>query len=101
MPEVEICCSKKVMSTVHLLIKGKVQGVFYRASAKEVADELQLTGWVKNTSEGDVEAMVTGSNEPLQQFISWCKQGPARAVVNDVQVTFKEEEQFDTFKIAR
>lgn len=101
MPEGEICCSKKAMSTVHLLIKGKVQGVFYRASAKEVADQLQLTGWVKNTREGNVEAMATGSNEQLQQFISWCKQGPSRAVVNDVQVTFKEEELFDTFKIAR
>jgi acylphosphatase len=92
---------KQTMPTVHLLIKGKVQGVFYRASAKEVADELQLTGWVKNTSDGDVEAMVSGSNEQLQQFLIWCKNGPARAVVNDVQVTFKEEEQFDTFKIAR
>ncbi len=101
MPEVEICGSKKAMPTVHLLINGKVQGVFYRASAKEVADELQLTGWVKNTSNGDVEAMVTGSNEQLQQFIAWCKKGPARAVVSEVQVTFKAEEQFDVFKIAR
>lgn len=91
----------KAMPTVHLVIKGKVQGVFYRASAKEVADGLQLTGWVKNTREGDVEAMATGSNEQLQQFIIWCKQGPARAIVDDVLIHFREEEEFDTFKIAR
>jgi acylphosphatase len=89
------------MPTVHLLIKGKVQGVFYRASAKEVADELQLTGWVKNTRNGDVEAVATGTEEQLQQFISWCKQGPPKAIVSNVEVRAREEEGFDTFKVVR
>ena len=45
------------MPTIHLLIKGTVQGVYYRASAKEVADRLHLSGWVKNTREGHVEVL--------------------------------------------
>lgn len=53
------------MPTFHLLIKGKVQGIFYRASAKETADKTGITGWVKNTPEGDVEAVATGTEEQL------------------------------------
>jgi len=89
------------MPTVHLLIKGKVQGVFYRATAKDVAKELGLTGWVKNTKEGHVEALASGSNEQLQQFISWCKKGPAKAIVTDVEINFTKEEAFEAFKIIR
>ena len=59
------------MTTVHLLIKGKVQGVFFRATAKEVADKLGVKGWIKNTWDDDVEAMATGSEEAIQKFIEW------------------------------
>lgn len=89
------------MPTVHLLIKGKVQGVFYRATAKEVAEELQLTGWVKNTREGHVEAIATGTHEQLQQFIDWCKQGPPRAVVTGVEIRPQDEQGFAAFKVVR
>ena len=89
------------MSTVHLLIKGKVQGVFYRATAKDVAEELQLTGWVKNTGDGHVEAIATGTDEQLQQFIDWCKQGPPRAVVTDVEIRPQDEQGFEAFKVVR
>lgn len=75
------------MSTIHLLIKGKVQGVYYRASAKEAADRLGISGWVKNTREGHVEALASGSAENLQQFIAWCKRGPEQAVVSEVIVS--------------
>jgi acylphosphatase len=87
--------------TVHLLIKGKVQGVFYRASAKDVARDLKLCGWVRNTREGDVEAMATGDKDRLDEFIAWCKKGPSRAEVTNVIVTEKEEEQFFDFVIIR
>jgi acylphosphatase len=89
------------MPTKHLLIKGKVQGVFYRASAKEVADTLGLNGWVRNTEEGNVEAVVTGADYQLQDFIAWCRQGPSGAVVTDVQVREQQEESFPNFKIIR
>jgi acylphosphatase len=89
------------MPTVHLLIKGRVQGVFYRASAKEVADKLNLTGWIKNTTEGHVEATVTGDEQVLQQFIRWCKKGPSRAVVTEVVVNPLADVSFTKFSIAR
>ena len=87
--------------TVHLLIEGKVQGVFYRASAKDVAEQLQLTGWIRNTREGDVEAMVSGGEDRIREFIEWCKKGPRKAEVQKVVVTAKEDEAFNNFKIIR
>ena len=89
------------MPTVHLLIKGKVQGVNYRASAKGIATNLVLTGWVKNTAEGCVEVGVTGDNEAIQQFIKWCRQGPPAAVVTDVEVKPMPDCNFPTFSIVR
>ena len=79
------------MATVHLLIKGKVQGVFFRASAKEIADKLGVKGWVKNTWDEDVEAMATGKEEAVKKFIEWCWMGPRKAVVEDVIITPAEE----------
>ena len=89
------------MPTHHLLIKGKVQGVFYRASAKKVAEKLNMTGWIKNTDGGNVEAMVTGNREQLDQFIFWCKKGPEKAQVSDVIVTEKNAAMFKDFKVIR
>lgn len=97
----EICKIKIYMPTIHLMIKGKVQGVFYRASAKDVAEELRLTGWVRNTAEGHVEAFVTGANDKVQQFVEWCKKGPSKAIVTDVQVQVKEEAFFERFSILK
>jgi len=89
------------MSTVHLLIKGKVQGVFFRATAKEVADKLGIKGWVKNTWSDDVEAMATGSEDAVQKFIEWCKIGPRKAFVEKIIVTPKEDASFKDFSVIR
>ena len=89
------------MSIVHLLIKGKVQGVFYRASAKEVADRLHISGWIKNTREGHVEALASGSEEDLRRFIEWCKKGPERAVVSDLIVSEAAQTQITGFSILK
>lgn len=89
------------MRTVHLLISGKVQGVFYRSSAQDVAAELSLTGWIRNTEEGCVEATVTGEEMAIHRFIEWCKKGPSRAVVENVAITPKPDQGFNDFKIIR
>ena len=89
------------MPTIHLLIKGKVQGVYYRASAKEQADRLSLRGWVRNTPEGGVEIVVSGEEAAVQQFIAWCRQGPPRAVVTDVISSAQPEGRFEGFSITR
>ena len=89
------------MPTIHLLIKGNVQGVFYRATAKKIADKLKLTGWIKNTREGNVEAVASGDDQQLNEFISWCKQGPEKATVEDVIVTQEKETSFNNFEVIR
>ena len=89
------------MSSLHLLIKGKVQGVFYRASARNVAENLAITGWVKNTKEGNVEAVISGNDEKLLQFVNWCRQGPPAAAVSEVIVTEITAPEFQQFSIVR
>ena len=89
------------MPTVHLLIKGKVQGVFYRGSAREMAEKLDITGWIRNTSEGDVEALISGNQLNIDKFVNWCWQGPARARVDTVEVKREAEKSFDGFQVIR
>lgn len=69
-----------------IIISGKVQGVFFRASAKEQAENLGITGWVKNLPDGTVEIHAQGEKEAMQTFLEWCKKGPESAFVEQVQV---------------
>jgi len=71
---------------VQLHITGVVQGVFYRASARDQAIALGLTGWVKNNPDGSVEALAEGPAEAIERFIAWCRRGPPEAEVEQVQV---------------
>lgn len=89
------------MPTVHLIVSGRVQGVFFRATAKDVADEIGITGWVKNAEDGNVEAMASGTNEQLQKFIDWCKKGPPKAIVTDVNIASVNDEVFEKFSVIR
>ncbi len=89
------------MPTYHLTISGKVQGVFYRASAKQIASKTGITGWIKNTKEGNVEAMVSGTEDQLQPFLAWCKQGPSGARVLNVQIMPEQETHFNDFSIKK
>ena len=89
------------MATVHLLVEGKVQGVFYRASAKETADDLGLSGWVKNREDGNVEMVVSGEEPEINKFIKWCHKGPRRAVVTNVVSTPQDDILFEKFEVVR
>ena len=85
---------------VKLNIKGKVQGVWYRASAKEVADKLNITGWVKNEIDGSVTIVAEGEEEQLREFIKWCHKGPANARVESVTEEWSDwQDEFKVFKI--
>lgn len=70
--------------TLAIEIIGKVQGVFYRVSAKQQADKLGLTGFVQNQPEGSVYIEVQGSQKSLDTFTSWCQQGSKYASVNKI-----------------
>jgi len=72
-----------------LVISGWVQGVYFRASARQMARARGLSGWVRNRTDGAVETVVEGDQEAVQAFIAWCQQGPPGARVSDVQVTME------------
>ena len=75
---------------LHLQIAGRVQGVFYRVSTRDQARSLGLTGWVRNLSNGDVEALAEGSRQALEALALWCEQGPAWARVDEVHATWSK-----------
>ncbi|TEB05344.1 Acylphosphatase [Pelotomaculum schinkii] len=70
----------------HLIVTGLVQGVYYRATARQEARTLNITGWVKNRTDGAVEAVIEGDRVKVLKFIDWCRQGPPASQVRGVQV---------------
>jgi acylphosphatase len=90
------------MTRAELLISGLVQGVFYRASAQKEGVRLGLTGEVRNLDGGEVEAIVEGPKERIEEFIAWCKRGPPAARVEHVQVRWTDHRgEFRTLRITR
>ena len=71
---------------VQLRVTGRVQGVFFRQSAREQAERLGLSGWVRNLPDGSVEALFAGERLLVEQAVAWCRQGPPRARVDEVVV---------------
>ncbi len=69
---------------VNLVISGYVQGVFFRASTREMALGLGLNGWVKNLLNGNVEAVFEGNMDKIEQAIQWCNHGPPGAQVTRI-----------------
>lgn len=70
----------------HITVQGKVQGVFFRASTKQMADILGIKGFVRNEPSGDVYIEAEGDEEMLIRFIQWCHHGPEKATVQMVSV---------------
>lgn len=87
------------MKHVAITIRGRVQGVFFRASAKEEAERLGLVGFVRNEADGSVYAEVEGEEAAVKQFIDWCRQGPQLAEVVKVQTEEGRPQHFTTFEI--
>ena len=88
------------MTAKHITVKGRVQGVFFRRNAQQKADELNITGWVRNMDDDTVEIVAQGEENELQQFIEWCKEGPSKAIVENVEIKEKEtDSRFRGFSI--
>ena len=90
-----------MLQTISVIVKGKVQGVFYRQSTKEKARELDITGTVKNLPDGSVEITATATTEQLEKLCAWCRQGPTRAFVTDLIITPLSLQSFNDFSITR
>jgi acylphosphatase len=74
------------MKRVHVHVAGRVQGVWYRASAARKASELGLTGWVRNLPDGRVELVAEGDAEAVDALLSWCRRGPPLARVAGLDI---------------
>lgn len=89
------------MATLHIKIEGKVQGVFFRATARKVAEGFSITGKVRNTEDGSVEVWATGPEAQLDRFLAWCRKGPEGARVEAVHAEDAGNLHFEGFEIDR
>ncbi len=88
------------IARLHIVIEGIVQGVFFRASTREESCKLGLTGWVKNCSDGRVEAVFEGDIDKIEQIVEWCKKGPPGAVVRNVETVWEQATgEYNSFSI--
>jgi acylphosphatase len=84
---------------VHLLVSGKVQGVFFRQALKVVAKKNNVLGWVRNLKDGRVEAILEGDNKSVNSVIEWTHIGPANSRVDDIEVNIEDVYSGNKFSI--
>jgi acylphosphatase len=80
-------------------IRGRVQGVGFRYSVLSRARSLELTGWVRNRSDGSVEAAFEGDDERVRSMVDWCRHGPRGADVRSIDVEWAEPEGESVFRL--
>ncbi|HDZ89530.1 MAG: acylphosphatase [Deltaproteobacteria bacterium] len=86
---------------VHLIIEGRVQGVWFRESTRREAVSLRVYGWVKNLPDGTVEALIEGPEDQVKKLVSWCHEGPPSAKVTRVRERPETwQGEFSSFDIA-
>ena len=88
-----------MIEAAHIIVHGRVQGVWFRAGTKEQADELGLLGWVKNRPDGTVEIHAEGEKAQLEKFITWCRKGTPAADVTSLDIDWGMAQEFKSFDI--
>jgi acylphosphatase len=89
-------------SRVHVFVSGKVQGVFFRSSTKNMAEKLGLYGWVRNLADGRLEAIFEGNKEAVEKMVVWCRKGPESARVTGIEIIWEEfKGEFKDFLLRR
>jgi len=87
-------------SKVHVIISGRVQGVWFRENTKSKAEPFGITGWVRNTSDGNVEAVFEGDEKIIEGILEWCNHGPPLSKVDNVEIKKQPaSNDFDQFLI--
>ncbi len=85
---------------IHLFIRGKVQGVFFRQAVKVTAKKNNITGWARNLDDGRVEVLLEGDSELVNTVVEWSNIGPANARVDEVKIkTKKFQNEFLSFEV--
>jgi acylphosphatase len=77
------------LKRIHLVIRGRVQGVYFRASAAREAKRLGLTGWVKNRPDNAVELVAEGEEDQVKDFLAWAQHGPSTARVDKIETRWR------------
>lgn len=88
------------MTSVRVRIRGRVQGVGFRMAAYDFALSLGIKGWVRNTPDGSVEALLQGSSAQVERMIEWCRVGPRLAKVDSVELSDSPGEICRDFSIS-
>ena len=84
----------------HVIVHGRVQGVYFRYETQQIATQRDVVGWVRNRSDGTVEAVFEGVEDNVQDTLKWCQQGPPAARVDKLDVNWlPSEEKYDRFEI--
>ena len=84
----------------HVFVTGRVQGVFFRSTVADLAESLDLAGWVRNLSDGRVEAILEGERSHVEKAVDFCRRGPPGAHVHDLEVNWEAwQSEFSDFKI--
>ena len=90
-----------VKQRIHIFLTGKVQGVFFRQATKVVAIKNNVTGWVKNLENGEVEILLEGDDKNVNSVIDWCRNGPANSRVDEVKIEPQEfSGQYSNFEVS-
>ena len=89
------------MKHLNITIHGKVQGVSFRVATKAVANQLGITGYIKNQVDGSVYAEAEGKDFELDNFVDWCHEGPEGAQVEKVEITQSELQNYRNFEIVK
>ena len=85
---------------IHLLVSGKVQGVFFRQALKVIAKKNNVLGWVRNLTDKRVEAMLEGETKSVNLVIEWARVGPANSRVDNIKINNEEfKNEFSTFEV--
>lgn len=85
----------------HVYVSGRVQGVYFRATTRDRAQEVGVDGWVRNLGDGRVEAVFEGSKEAIDEMVSFCHEGSPAANVAEVEVSYEPPEGLAGFEIRR
>ena len=92
-------CQIKIRA--HIVVRGKVQGVYFRQNAQRICNEYGVTGWVLNVDDGSVEAILEGDKNSVEYAISWFRVGPPDAHVEKIELSYdRYSGEFEGFKIS-
>ena len=92
---------EQIMKHINIKVKGKVQGVFFRASTKAVADQMGIKGLVRNEKDGSVYIEAEAVETFLDMFVEWCNEGPDKSLVENVEVIEGELKNYRNFEVVK